>query len=62
MIAHYRECRRVLTKIRNRLDYEKVMKISIYTQMANFVRAGDIYYHAKKHGVDSAMLYKLSSL
>lgn len=25
-----------------------------------FIRAGDVYYHAKKHGVESAVLFKLS--
>lgn len=35
-----------------RAEYREVMD--------NFVRAGDIYYYAKKHGLNAAMLYKLS--
>lgn len=27
--------------------------------LTKFVNAGDVYYHAKKHGVKSAVLYKL---
>lgn len=28
--------------------------------LERFIRAGDVYYHAKKHGLESAMLFKLS--
>lgn len=28
--------------------------------LEKFIRAGDVYYHAKKHGLQSAMLFKLS--
>ena len=32
----------------------------VHESIINFHRAGELYYHAKKHGLQSAMLLKLS--
>jgi hypothetical protein len=35
--------------------------IPTYDAMRKFKRAADVYYHAKQHGLQSAMLMRLSS-
>ncbi len=54
MREHYNFCKKVIVKSPN--------ITARYRDIATrLVRAGDIYYHAKKHGLQSAMLLKLSN-
>lgn len=53
--------------MREMYDFAKTMTATpggktpqYYKVLIALVKAGDVYYHAKKHGIESALLFKLS--
>lgn len=61
MLQSYRYSKRLLEWRTINANSAGIRLTSEYTViLRKFVAAGDIYYHAKKHGVKSAMLLKLA--
>lgn len=63
-IGNMRETYRWVEVLAERLianDPDLTVTSEMRPLIINFYRTGQIYYYAKKHGVEAAMLYRLSS-
>lgn len=58
-IASMRTCHKHAKTIINNVP-PSLVRSEYREVVCEFVRAGDIFYHAQKHGLNAAMLFKLS--
>lgn len=59
LIEFYRLCQHVIQKVDELGTGEPQRFVETYRKMRLVIKAGDVYYTAKKHGLDQAMLIKL---